>query len=144
MAGLADEPMILRHADGRRPRILVAEDVATNRIVAKGLLGKLGCDVDLVEDGEQAVAAVKNGEYDLVLMDVSMPEMDGPTAARLIRELPAPMGEIPIVALTAYSRPEELAPMLNAGAVGMVNKPIVLEDLFRTLHGICCGQPEVV
>lgn len=140
--GEADEPMNLRHPDGRAPRILVAEDVATNRIVAQGLLKKLGCDVDLVEDGEQAVAAVRSGDYDLVLMDVSMPRMDGPTATRLIRELPGSVCEIPIIALTAYSRSEELAPMLNAGAMGTVNKPIVLEDMFRVLHNVFCGQHE--
>lgn len=136
----AGEPMILRRPDGQRPRILVAEDVATNRIVAKGLLGRLGCDVELVEDGEQAVAAVREGQFDLLLMDVSMPGMDGPTAARLIRALPGAAGEVPIVALTAYSRPEELAPMLNAGAMGTVNKPIVLEEMYRVLHDICCLQ----
>lgn len=140
LAVQADEPMILRHPDGRKPRILVVEDVATNRIVAQGLLRKLGCEVSLVEDGEQAVSAVKDGDYDLVLMDVSMPGMDGPTATRLIRELPGPVSEIPIVALTAYSRPEELKPMLNAGAMGTVNKPIVLEDMFRVLQSVCCSQ----
>lgn len=137
--GAADDPMILRHPDGRAPRILVAEDVATNRIVAHGLLTKLGCDVDMVEDGEQAVAAVRCGDYDIVLMDVSMPGMDGPTATRLIREIPGPAGEIPIVALTAYSRAEELAPMLNAGAMGTINKPILLEDMFRVLQSFCRG-----
>ena len=138
--GGLDEPMILRRPDGKAPRILVAEDVATNRIVAQGLLNRLGCEVDLVDDGAHAVTAVKSGDYDLVLMDVSMPGMDGPTATRLIREIPGPVGAIPIVALTAYSRPEELAPMLNAGAMGTVNKPIVLQDLYRVLHGICCRQ----
>lgn len=136
----ADEPMILRHPDGRKPRILVAEDVPTNRIVAKGLLGRLGCDVKLVENGEQAVAAMQQSQFDLVLMDISMPVMDGPAATRLIRGLPEPMCDTPIVALTAYSRPEELAPMLNAGAMGAINKPIVLEDMFHVLHGICCQQ----
>lgn len=139
-AGANDAPMILRHPDDRPPRVLVAEDVATNRIVAKGLLNRLGCDVRLVENGAEAVRVVEQEPFDLILMDVSMPVLDGPGAARLIRAMPAPLCDIPIVALTAYSRPEELAPMLNAGAMGTVNKPIVLEDMFRVLHGICCQQ----
>lgn len=135
-ASLGDLTLI--HPEGRRPRILVAEDVETNRIVARGLLAKLGCDVELVEDGEAAIAAVQQSPFDLVLMDMSMPGIDGPEATRRIRRLNGAVAQIPIIALTAYSRPEELAPMLAAGANGSVNKPIVLQKMYEAIQAVCC------
>lgn len=134
-----DEPMILCRPNGERPRILVAEDVETNRIVARGLLARLGCDVEVVSDGAQAVEAIQQSCFDLILMDMAMPVMDGPEATRQIRALPGETGQIPILALTAYSRPEELAPMLKAGAMGSINKPIVIEELYRTIKAVCCS-----
>ncbi len=129
-------PGTLVDLNGRRPRILVAEDVETNRIVVQGHLRKLGCDVVLVNDGEAAVKAASEGGFDLVLMDMAMPRMDGATATRAIRALPAPVRDVPIVALTAYARPEELAPMMEAGAVASASKPIVPRDLLRILSDV--------
>lgn len=128
---------VVRHRDGRRLRILVAEDIATNRIVAKGMLAKLGCDVELVNDGAEAVEAVQRTAFDLVMMDMSMPGMDGPAATRAIRQLAGPAGNVPILALTAYSRPEELAPMFDAGAQGCINKPILIEEMRAAIQRIC-------
>jgi signal transduction histidine kinase/CheY-like chemotaxis protein len=126
---------------GRAPRVLVAEDLATNRIVVEGCLRKLGCEVKVVEDGQQALAAVASGDsYDLVLMDMAMPVMDGPEATRRIRALQGQMAELPIIALTAFTRPEELAPMMAAGATDSVAKPIVIDDLYRAIS-IAMGDP---
>ncbi|WP_226018091.1 ATP-binding protein [Novosphingobium sp. FKTRR1] len=120
--------------DGRTPRVLVAEDLATNRIVIEGCLRKLGCEVRVVEDGQQALTAVESGDaYDLVLMDMAMPVMDGPEATRRIRALQGALCDLPIIALTAFTRPEELAPMMAAGANDSVAKPIVIEDLYRAM-----------
>ncbi len=119
---------------GRAPRVLVAEDLATNRIVVEGCLRKLGCEVRVVEDGQQALAAVELGEaYDLVLMDMAMPVMDGAEATRRIRALQGARAALPIIALTAFTRPEELEPMMAAGANDSVAKPIVIEDLYRAM-----------
>lgn len=128
---------VVRHRDGRRLRILVVEDIATNRIVAKGMLAKLGCDVELVNDGAEAVEAVQRTAFDLVMMDMSMPGMDGPAATRAIRQLAGPARDVPILALTAYSRPEELAPMFDAGAQGCINKPILIEEMRAAIQRIC-------
>ena len=124
----------LRGEDGRAPRILVAEDLATNRIVVDGYLRKLGCEIVLVEDGQLAVEAVVNDHFDLVLMDMAMPVMDGPEATRRIRALDNGRANVPIIALTAYARPEELAPMMLAGANGAVAKPIVLKVLHDAMR----------
>ena len=123
----------LRDASGRPPQILVAEDIATNRIVIEGYLRKLGCDVMLVANGQLAVEAMEREKFDLVLMDMAMPVMDGAEATRRIRELENGRGAIPIIALTAYARPEELAPMMLVGANCSVAKPIVLQDLYTAM-----------
>ena len=127
----------LRRFDGGRLRVLVAEDVETNRIVARGMLGKLGCDVELVTNGEEADEAVRNGQFDVVLMDMSMPVLDGPQATRRIKAIPGAVSRTPIIALTAYSGRAELAPMMTAGAIGVVKKPIVLEELYRAIRSVC-------
>ncbi len=129
----ASLPRLIK-ANGAAPRVLVAEDIETNRIVAEGHLRRLGCEVVLVNDGVDAVEAVASGDFDVVLMDMAMPRMDGPTATRAIRRLPGSAGRTPVVALTAYARPEELAPMIEAGAIASATKPIVPHDLYRVLR----------
>ena len=139
---IAPPSLSLRGPIGRIPRILVAEDLATNRIVVEGYLRKLGCEAVVVENGEKAVAAVRETSFDLVLMDMAMPVMEGPEATRLIRALGEGRGDLPIIALTAYARPEELAPMISAGANASVAKPIVLGELHRVMaEHLWTGQP---
>ncbi|TIX51121.1 ATP-binding protein [Alteraurantiacibacter aquimixticola] len=123
----------LKGRGGRTPRVLVAEDLTTNQIVVKGMLKKFGCEATIVGNGRDALYEVEAGDYDIVLMDMAMPVMDGATATRAIRELPEEKGRIPIIALTAYARDEELAPMVEAGANACASKPIVSEDLRQKL-----------
>jgi two-component system, sensor histidine kinase len=114
-------------------RVLVAEDNQTNQMVVRAMLSRLGQTVEIVGDGAQAVEAVRRGEYDIVLMDVQMPEMDGYEATRRIRALEGPMAGIPIVALTANAVAgfEELS--LKAGMNGHVSKPVTLAALAALL-----------
>jgi signal transduction histidine kinase len=106
-------------------RILVVDDIAANRMVAKALLSQAGHVVDSAEDGHAALAAIVRGPLpDVVLMDQSMPGMDGHTTARHIRALPGPAGRLPIVALTADAMPEQISASLAAGMDGHVAKPI--------------------
>ncbi|HEY0837558.1 MAG TPA: PAS domain S-box protein, partial [Azospirillum sp.] len=108
----------------RAARILVAEDLAMNRELAVALLSNAGHAVDAVENGRAAVDAVTGGAYDLVLMDVQMPVMDGLDATRAIRALPPPVGSIPILAMSAGALPPEVARCRSAGMDGHVAKPI--------------------
>ena len=123
----------LRGPADREPYVLVAEDISTNRIVVEGYLRKLGCKVLMVENGKLALEAAEGEDFDLVLMDMAMPVMDGPEATRRIRALKNGRGSLPIIALTAFARAEELAPMMAAGANGSVAKPIVLRDLHNAI-----------
>ena len=118
---------------GRRLRILVAEDNPVNQQVALGLLRKLGHSVDVVGDGVEALEAVRQLPYDLVLMDVQMPEMDGLEATRAIRALSSPAATIPIVAMTANAMRGDDQTCLDAGMDGYISKPIDRSKLIEVL-----------
>ncbi|CAO3404535.1 response regulator [Azospirillum palustre] len=119
------------------PRLLIAEDLSINRELLAALFKDSGYRIDLVADGAAAVEAVKAGDYDLVLMDVQMPEMDGLEASRIIRAMPPPRGDLPILALTAGSSDEERRDCRDAGMNGHIGKPyerdLLLRQVARTL-----------
>jgi signal transduction histidine kinase len=110
-------------------RILVAEDNGVNQILIKAMLDHLGHFSDVVADGFEAVRQVQAGAYDLVLMDIQMPGMDGEAATRAIRALPGTVSRIPIVAMTANAMVEERAAYLAAGMNDHVAKPLELTRL---------------
>jgi PAS domain S-box-containing protein len=116
-------------------RILLAEDNFTNREVALSILKKFGLNADAVINGAQAVKALEDAQYDLVLMDVRMPEMDGIEATRRIRDPRSPVlnHAIPVIAITATVFESERKLCLEAGMNGFVTKPIVPETLHREL-----------
>lgn len=132
----AAEPHVLlplpKDAHAHLP-ILLVEDSAPNRLVAKSILAKAGYAVDTVENGLQAVSAVQEKCYGLVLMDVAMPEMDGLEATRAIRSLPGEAARVPIVAMTAGAFSEDKQQCLDAGMNGHLTKPIVRADLMRAV-----------
>ena len=115
-------------------RLLVAEDNPTNRLLVGTRLRRAGHRVDLVENGLQAVEAVRGNEYDVVLMDMQMPELDGVGATRAIRALPGPGARVPIVALTADALPEFRARYMSSGLDDYLTKPIDWKALDRVLR----------
>jgi signal transduction histidine kinase/ActR/RegA family two-component response regulator len=116
-------------ATQRAARVLLVDDHPMNRELGKALLTLAGCETLTADDGHQALEAVQAGDFDLVLMDVHMPGMDGLAAARAIRALPGPVAAIPIVALSADVLPEQIARCRAAGMNGHVPKPIRREEL---------------
>ncbi len=114
-------------------RVLLAEDNAVNQEVAVALLSSAGLQVDVAEDGQQAVDMVERQDYALVLMDVQMPVMDGLDATRTIRRS-ARGRDLPILAMTANAFAEERQRCLDAGMNDHVAKPVVAEQLFATLR----------
>ena len=117
-------------------RVLVVEDNLTNQMIAKGILEKLGCRVDVAANGLEAIDAIGHRAYDMVLMDISMPELDGVEATRRIRRLPPPTGRVPIVALTANVLRGDHDDYLKAGMNDCVTKPIVKAKLVAVLAKI--------
>jgi CheY-like chemotaxis protein len=114
-------------------RILLAEDNPVNREVALGLLARHGHVVTVVTDGGEAVEAARAGGFDVILMDVHMPGMDGTEASRIIRGFPAPPGRVPIVALSASVLKDEVDVCFEAGMDEFLAKPIDPAALTRVL-----------
>jgi PAS domain S-box-containing protein len=117
------------HVTGPGMRILVAEDNQVNQLLASVTLEKEGHRVDVANNGIEAVEAVRRATYDLILMDVNMPEMDGVTATRKIRELGGDKARIPIVALTADAMKGDRERLLAQGMDEYVSKPLERDKL---------------
>ena len=140
---LTDAPQELlpeKNADFKDKHILLVEDNELNREIAQEILREYGFQVDTAENGEVAVEKVSTaapGSYDLVLMDVQMPVMDGYTATRKIRALDDPArAKLPILAMTANAFDEDRRNALESGMNGFLSKPIVIGDLMQELHKI--------
>lgn len=119
-------------------KVLVVEDNPTNQLVAQGVLNKYGFQVDVADNGEEAVEMVTKIKYDLILMDCQMPIMDGYEATRRIRENEMiqgiePASALPIVALTAHVLPDEKKACLDAGMSDYLSKPIIRAQMVSVL-----------
>ena len=124
----------------RSAHILVVDDNATNRMVVEALCEMFDCSTESVVDGIEAVEAAKAGRFDVILMDIKMPRMDGVAAAREIRKLPAPAGRVPIIALTANADADEVAKYVAAGMCSVVEKPIKPDRLLEALDAALAGE----
>jgi signal transduction histidine kinase/DNA-binding response OmpR family regulator/HPt (histidine-containing phosphotransfer) domain-containing protein len=113
--------------------ILLVEDNVINQKVAIGILGRGGHRVEVAGNGREAVAAVQRENFDLVLMDIQMPVMDGMEATRLIRRLPPPKGRVPIVAMTAHAMQGAREEYLSIGMDEYVSKPIQSDALLAVI-----------
>ncbi|HEV2559401.1 MAG TPA: response regulator [Microvirga sp.] len=129
----ASKPIALA---AQRARVLLAEDNPINQEIARAVLVAAGHMVDVVDDGAQAVAAVQREAYDLILMDVQMPVMDGLTACERIRGLFGPLGQVPIVALTANVLPHQVEQFRAAGMNDHVGKPFKRETLLAVIDRV--------
>jgi len=119
-------------------RILAAEDNQVNQLVLRMLLAQVGVDLTLVDNGLEAVEAAKTGVWDVILMDIQMPVMDGPTATGLIRAEEQALGRaaVPIIALTADAMSHQVEGYREAGMNGFVAKPIDAAKLYGTIGAI--------
>jgi CheY-like chemotaxis protein/HPt (histidine-containing phosphotransfer) domain-containing protein len=119
-----------------KARILLAEDNKTNQLVAMGILKRLGARADVVADGKKAVEALRSTDYDLVLMDVQMPEMDGLEATRTVRAAGNGIRKpaVPIIAMTAYAMQGDRQACLDAGMDDYIAKPVTPAALSAVLE----------
>ncbi len=120
-------------------RILLAEDNKINQQYASLLLSKAGHLVTIAENGHQAVDALRGADFDLILMDIQMPEMDGILATRQIRALPSPKNKVPIIAMTAHAMSGAREDYLAAGMNDYVSKPVQPALLFEKLERVAAG-----
>ncbi|MBI5941408.1 MAG: response regulator [Caulobacterales bacterium] len=127
---------VVTRPDGRSARVLLAEDHPINRKVVELLLDGAGVDLTCVENGAEAVEAAAQEVYDLILMDMQMPIMDGLTAIRAIRARESASGRpaVQISTLSANAMPQHVAASLDAGADGHICKPVDMAELFATIE----------
>ncbi len=132
-------------AEGPPLRVLAAEDNTVNQLVLKTLLHQIGIDPVVVENGRQVVEAWAREPWDVILMDVQMPEMDGPTATAIIRsrEIAEGRARTPIIALTANAMAHQVAEYLDSGMDSFVPKPIEVGRLFEALQQVLEDQPSM-
>ncbi len=115
-------------------QILLAEDNEINQKMTKVLLTRQGCEVDLASNGIEAVEAIQQKQYDLVFMDVQMPDMDGFEATQKIRALEGEQRHTPVVAMTAHAMPEDRQRCLDAGMDDYLSKPLDAHKVFETIE----------
>jgi CheY-like chemotaxis protein len=118
----------------------LVDDIKINRDIIGSFLDAAGHAVVLTESGRESVRLATEQQFDLILMDVRMPEMDGLEATRRIRALPDCHGQVPILALTAYTFPDQLAQCRDAGMDGHVPKPVDYETLIHAIDDAIARQ----
>ena len=120
-------------------KILVAEDNAANQRIIRAVLNKLNHSVEIAENGKSAIGLLKSGNFDLILMDIRMPIMDGIEATATIRAMNDPKSIIPIIALTADISGGKSNHYLNVGVNDVCGKPICLPSLLKSINK-CLGE----
>jgi PAS domain S-box-containing protein len=120
-------------------RVLLAEDNPANQLIAQIILERIGLRVDVVANGHEVIAALLSVPYDVVLMDINMPEMDGIEATAAVRKLPGALSSIPIIAMTALAMPGDRERFLSLGIDGYISKPIIREELHACIGRILKG-----
>jgi len=136
MDSIIAEPIPVERTRSLSVRVLAAEDNTVNQLVLKTLLHQIGVDPVIVDNGALCVEAWQQSEYDVILMDVQMPQMDGPAATRMIRAQEGLLRRrrTPIIALTANAMAHQIAEYIGAGMDGHVTKPIEATKLFEALE----------
>lgn len=129
-----------KHADGTRPRVLYAEDSTASRIVTTAMLKRMGLEVDAVEDGELALRHAEKCSYDVILLDIEMPVMDGVTAARGIRALGGRTSKTPILALSAFLADSTEFSHWRDAFDHALPKPANSNELHRAIRGVLTSR----
>lgn len=118
--------------------ILVVEDNAVNQLLVKKVLEKVGCRIDIASNGIEALECLKSKRYDVILMDVQMPEMDGYETTQYIRtKLSSPMSQLPIIAMTAHAFGADVTRCISAGMNDYISKPFKADDLYSKILKYC-------
>jgi signal transduction histidine kinase len=124
-------------------RVLVAEDNGVNQLVVGAVLDKLGLEYDVACDGVDAVSRARTGVYDLILMDIHMPNLDGLAATRQIRAMDSPVAMIPIIALTASAMVADREEYMAAGMDGHVSKPVEARDIAQAIARVMALERQI-
>lgn len=141
--GAHNQAVTVSWTSAQRLRVLVVDDSAMSREITQSFLAAAGHEVDCAESGTEATAAATNIDYDAILMDVRMPEMDGLEATRRIRSLSSLRGRVPIVAMTAYDLIEQIEACRRAGMNKHLTKPFTQDMLLATLADAIADRKKI-
>jgi PAS domain S-box-containing protein len=133
-APAAKRPPAVEEAGARKARILVIDDIDTNLEIVEAYLQDHGYHVDCASSGPAALKLLAEAQYDLILMDIQMPIMDGVAATKRIRSMPPPTGDVPIIAMTGNVLPQQVRSFLEAGMNDHVGKPIERARLYNNVR----------
>lgn len=128
---------------GEMPRVLLAEDTESNRYVIEQMLASIGCEAIAVTNGVEAIEAARGQSFDVILMDVMMPIMDGEQATQAIRALSGPASRTPIIGVTAHSLQAERERLLSAGMTACLAKPVRRDALETAIRTALIGREAV-
>lgn len=117
----------------KQTRALVVEDHFINQELMKEVLERLNCEVEIVENGFEALKSIESHSFDIIFMDLMMPEMDGLETTRYIRAMQGEIGKIPIIATTANAMAEDREKCLSLGMSDFISKPFELADVEAVL-----------
>jgi CheY-like chemotaxis protein len=140
---LAAEPPAPAYPSFSRAHVLIVDDVLENRMMLGLCCDQFGLAHESVENGREAVEAAQSGRFDVVLMDIFMPRMDGMAATRAIRALPEPVCTMPVIAVTPAAAPGEILRYLAAGMTDVVPKPINPTRLAEALSAVLAKPVKV-
>jgi len=129
-----DQPSVLSMRARQKQRVLVVEDHAVARRLMEAYLELWPCEAFWAFDGEQALEMLAAMPFDVVIMDVVLPEMDGLAVTRRVRRLDGPNRTVPIIAMTANARPQDRADCLEAGMNDYLAKPVTPDELLNALN----------
>ena len=131
-----------KHFNLKNLKILLAEDNPMNQALAKSRLNSWNCKIDIADNGKIALEKLENNVYDLILMDIQMPELDGYQATAQIRKLKSPLCEIPIIAMTAHASSVDEEKALKAGMNDYISKPFNPEKLYNKIISNTKNKPK--
>jgi CheY-like chemotaxis protein len=134
----------IRGPGGARPRLLLAEDSKAARILTAALLRRMGCEVDAVEHGQDAVNLAQDRKYDLILLDIEMPILDGVGAARQIRALGGEVSRTPLMALSAFLADSAKSDSWRSFFDHAIPKPAGRDELRAVIQAILDSHPEIL
>lgn len=141
---IAEEPEeLIQHEEAKLPlRILLAEDNVINQLLINKVLSDWNFNAETVENGKEAIDLIEQEHFDLILMDMQMPVMDGYEAIRKIREMDNGKSNIPIISLTAHAADSEIRKCLAAGANAYISKPFDQKELYQTIQRLTSLEEE--
>lgn len=124
-----------------KPQLLIVDDILVNRMLLSDIATSIGCKCKAVKNGAEALEEVSNNHYDMILMDIEMPVMNGLETTEAIRKMDPSKSQIPIIALTAHNPDDFFTEFSATGFTELITKPYLISKIQRLVNTYCKQQP---